>query len=67
MVHPQLKALLIGLALVTGACDARADETSRSSITVKLPPARQAVPRPAFSFDSPSDAPSQGNAHSPST
>jgi hypothetical protein len=58
MVHPELRPFLIGLVLMTGGCDARADDTSRNSITVKLPPARPAVPRPAFSFDTPRDEPS---------
>jgi hypothetical protein len=41
--------LLLATALVAAACDRQPDST-RSSITVKLPPARPAAPRPAFTF-----------------
>jgi hypothetical protein len=41
--------LLLATALVAAACDRQPNPT-RSSITGKLPPARPAAPRPAFTF-----------------
>jgi hypothetical protein len=42
---------LLALALASTGCQARREHESRSSVTVKLPPARAATPRPGFSFD----------------
>jgi hypothetical protein len=43
---------LLAMALASTGCHARIEHESRSSVTVKLPPARAATPRPGFSFDS---------------
>jgi len=48
MAHLRL-TLLLAAALAAAACDRQPDST-HSSLTVKLPPARPAAPRPAFTF-----------------
>src|SRR5262249_52800150 len=48
MAHPKLARLLILFALVPGACGSRPDDLARNSVTVELPPARPATPRPGF-------------------
>lgn len=45
------KPFLIALALVPAACDARHDDRAQSSVTVALPPATKATPRPGFSLE----------------
>ena len=53
MAHFPMKAMLLvtALALVAGARFMQRDAAAaQSSITVKLPPAHPATPRPAFSF-----------------
>jgi len=47
MAAAPLRLLLLAVALFTGACDR---QPRQPSVTVKLPPARPAPPRPAFSF-----------------
>jgi hypothetical protein len=50
---------MIILALTTAACDWPGEQpapASRASITVKLPAARPATPRPGFAFKEPEDA-----------
>jgi len=43
------RILLVGLVLATAACrDSQVN--SRASVTVPLPPARPAAPKPSFSF-----------------
>ena len=43
------RIILVGLVLTTAACrDSRAN--ARGSVTVPLPPARPAAPKPSFSF-----------------
>jgi hypothetical protein len=48
----ELRLVPVALAalLVHGGCDARFAKPGRSSVTVKLPPARAQVSAPAFSF-----------------
>jgi hypothetical protein len=48
MAGPELRVLLVALALAAGACDRRTSEADPSSITVKLPPPRPHAPAPAF-------------------
>jgi len=53
MAHFPLKAMLFlaALALAAGAWFThRSEPAAQSSITVKLPPAHPAAPRPAFAF-----------------
>ena len=45
------RVLLIVLALAVSACRWTSQADGGASITVPLPPARPAVPKPAFSFD----------------
>lgn len=45
------KPFLIGVALLSAGCNAHRDNEARSSITVDLPPARPATPKPGFSLD----------------
>jgi hypothetical protein len=49
----ELRLIPVALAalLVQGGCNARFAKPGRSSVTVKLPPARSATPRPAFSLE----------------
>ena len=42
---------LFALALVSAGCHPRREQEAKGSVTVKLPPARAATPRPGFSFD----------------
>ncbi|HLO19544.1 MAG TPA: hypothetical protein VK192_03520 [Sphingomicrobium sp.] len=51
MASAKLRPLLIAMALVPGACDGHRDNAARSSVTVKLPPARPAIPRPGFTIE----------------
>jgi len=51
MAHPGLKSAAALLALIVGACDGLPHKASRSSVTVKLPPARPAAPAPGFSLE----------------
>jgi len=44
-----LRTLLIGLALLPGACDALPSSAAKSSVTVQLPEPRPATPEPGFS------------------
>ena len=50
MADIALRASLIAAALLIGACDDAQHVGARSSITVKLPPPRPAVPAPGFAF-----------------
>ena len=53
MAHFPLRAMLFlaALALAAGAWFAhRGEPATQSSITVKLPPAQPAAPRPGFAF-----------------
>jgi hypothetical protein len=52
MASTKLTPVLIAMALVPGACGAHRDNATRSSVTVKLPRARPATPRPGFSIES---------------
>jgi hypothetical protein len=63
MARSQFQPLLIALALLT-ACDPRQDSGAQSSVTVDLPPARAATPRPGFSLDQPSKAAQPGDERS---
>jgi len=42
---------LLGMALASTGCHPSSEQEAKSSVTVKLPPARAATPRPGFSFD----------------
>jgi hypothetical protein len=53
MPDRELSAVLLALALLSGGCGERRDHAVRGSVTVKLPPASTATPKPGFSFDSP--------------
>jgi hypothetical protein len=50
-----LRALVIAAAFSIGGCDGRIDNAAvsaaKGSITIKLPPPRQATAAPAFSFN----------------
>lgn len=50
MAGPRLRFLFAILAIAASGCDQHREESGQSSITVKLPPARQA-PYPAFKFN----------------
>ncbi len=52
MASPELRPVLIVLALAASACDARHDDAGQGSVTVKLPPARPYAAQPAFTFNS---------------
>ena len=52
MPHRQLSVPLLALALLSGGCGERRDHAVQGSVTVKLPPARTAPPKPGFSFGS---------------
>ncbi|HVI05839.1 MAG TPA: hypothetical protein VM711_07080 [Sphingomicrobium sp.] len=52
MASPELRPVLIVLALAASACDARQEDAGQGSVTVKLPPARPYAPQPAFTFNS---------------
>jgi len=43
--------MLIILALPISACRWTSQASNGATVTVQLPPARPAVPKPAFSFD----------------
>ena len=49
MAAPRLTTLVAALIVSVGACD-RQPEQGSSSITVKLPPPRQRIAGPAFTF-----------------
>jgi hypothetical protein len=51
MAHYGLRAAAALLPLTVGACDGLPHKAARSSVTVKLPPARPAAPAPGFAFD----------------
>jgi hypothetical protein len=53
MARPHFRLLLIAPALVSGACDRSPQANAQGSITVELPPARPATPRPGFSLKAP--------------
>ncbi|HEY7005788.1 MAG TPA: hypothetical protein VH392_04820 [Sphingomicrobium sp.] len=61
MAHSHLRPLLIALALLPAACDARHDQGARGSITVVLPPARAAIARPGFSLEQQTTAAQPGD------
>jgi hypothetical protein len=42
---------LLAMALASTGCHRNGAHEAKSSVTVKLPPARAATPRPGFSFD----------------
>ena len=48
----RLATVALAALLVQGGCDVRFAKPARSSVTVKLPPARAQVSAPAFSFTS---------------
>jgi hypothetical protein len=50
MARSQLSALVLVMAIATAGCDGGSDKVARSSVTVKLPPARSHSAEPAFSF-----------------
>lgn len=51
MARPQRNALMIAVALLPIACDRGPGRNARTSITVRLPPARRQTPAPGFSFE----------------
>ena len=57
-----LKALLAGAILCTAACDVAGEDDAPNSITVKLPPARPAVPAPGFAFTEVAEAGDQAGS-----
>jgi hypothetical protein len=59
MAHLPLKAasLLVAIALVASAWREYRPAPAGSSITVKLPPAHPAAPRPGFAFEDPEKVP----------
>jgi hypothetical protein len=52
MTDPWARLLAAALALAPAACSGHRGESAGSSVTVRLPPARPAPARPAFSFHS---------------
>ncbi|WP_341633639.1 hypothetical protein [Sphingomonas agri] len=48
MADLRLSALLVALALPPAACNKLPQDNPKSSVTVKLPPARPAKPTPGF-------------------
>jgi hypothetical protein len=48
MADLRVSALLVGLALLSAACNKLPQDSPKTSITIKLPPARAAKPNPGF-------------------
>lgn len=48
MADLRLSALLVALALAPAACNKLPQDNPKSSVTIKLPPARPARPAPGF-------------------
>lgn len=51
MADSKLRPLLIAIVLLPAACGGHRDNDAQSSITIELPPARPATPRPGFYLD----------------
>ena len=52
MAGSSLNPFLIALTLAATGCGGHRDDDNRGSVTVRLPPARAATPRPGFSLES---------------
>jgi len=61
MADSHLRPLLIAIALLPAACGGHRDNDAQSSITIELPPARTATPRPGFSLEAPARAAQPGD------
>jgi hypothetical protein len=51
MASTKFRPLLIILALASAGCNVHRDRGAQSSVTVNLPPARPAAPRPGFTAE----------------